>query len=69
LISILTGKLFGDNCYIRKELTEKLHDLVVTLIIRLKKNMRTRFTPINVSDTIMSKKNYIDKFGIQYFKK
>jgi hypothetical protein len=56
LIKGLTGKLFGDNGCIKKELAEELHDLWVTLITQLKKNMKVRFIPINMFDIIMSKK-------------
>ena len=59
LIKGLTGKLFGDKGYIKKELVEELHDLGVTLITPLKKNMKARFIPINVFDIIMSKKRVL----------
>lgn len=59
LIKGLTGKLFGDKGYIKKELAEELHDLGVTLITPLKKNMKARFIPINVFDIIMSKKRVL----------
>lgn len=59
LIKGLTGKLFGDKGYIKKELTEKLHELGVTLITPVKKNMKARLLPINVFNIIMSKKRVL----------
>lgn len=59
LIKGITGKLFGDKGYIKKELTEELNDLGITLITPLKKNMKARFLPINVFDVIMSKKRVL----------
>lgn len=59
LIKGLTGKLFGDKGYIKKELSQELQDLGITLITPLKKNMKTRFIPINVFDIIMSKKRVL----------
>ena len=36
-----------------------MHDLGITLITPLKKNIKTRFIPINVFDIIMSKKRVL----------
>lgn len=59
LIQGLTGKLFGDKGYIKKELAQELQDLGITLITPLKKNMKARFMPINIFDLIMSKKRVL----------
>lgn len=59
LIQGLSGKLFGDKGYIKKELTQKLHELGITLITPLKKNMKSKFIPINVFDLVMSKKRVL----------
>ena len=59
LIQELSGKLFGDKGYIKKELTQELHDLGIILITPLKKNMKARFMPINIFDLIMSKKRIL----------
>lgn len=59
LIKGLYGKLFGDKGYIKKELTEELHELGITLITPMKKNMKARLMPINVFDLIMSKKRIL----------
>ena len=59
LIQGLSGKLFGDKGYIKKELSQELHELGVTLITPLKKNMKKRFIPINIFDLIMSKKRVL----------
>lgn len=59
LIHGLAGKLFGDKGYIKKELAQELHDLGITLITPLKKNMKDRLLPINIFDIIMSKKRVL----------
>jgi hypothetical protein len=59
LIKDLTGKLFGDKGYIKKELTEELQELGITLITPLKKNMKAKLMPINMFDLIMSKKRVL----------
>ncbi|HMT02462.1 MAG TPA: IS982 family transposase [Burkholderiales bacterium] len=59
LIKGLFGKLFGDKGYIKKELTEELHKLGITLITPMKKNMKAKLIPINVFDLIMSKKRIL----------
>jgi IS5 family transposase len=59
LIKDMSGKLFGDKGYIKKELTEELQELGITLITPLKKNMKARFMPINAFDLIMSKKRVL----------
>ena len=59
LIQGLSGKLFGDKGYIKKELAQELHELGITLITPLKKNMKSRFIPINIFDLIMSKKRVL----------
>lgn len=59
LIQGLSGKLFGDKGYIKKELAQELQDLGITLITTLKKNMKARFMPINIFDLIMSKKRVL----------
>ena len=59
LIKGIAGKLFGDKGYIKKELSEELHDMGVTLITPLKKNMKSRFMPINMFDLVMSKKRVL----------
>lgn len=59
LIQGLSGKLFGDKGYIKKELSQELHDLGITLITPLKKNMKARFIPINIFDIVMSKKRVL----------
>ncbi len=59
LIQGLSGKLFGDKGYIKKDLAQELQDLGITLITPLKKNMKTRFMPINIFDLIMSKKRVL----------
>lgn len=59
LIQGLSGKLFGDKGYIKKELAQELHELGITLITPLKKNMKARFIPINIFNLIMSKKRIL----------
>lgn len=59
LIKGLSGKLFGDKGYIKTELSQELHELGITLITPLKKNMKRRFIPINIFDLIMSKKRVL----------
>lgn len=59
LIQGLSGKLFGDKGYIKKELAQELHDLGITLITPLKKNMKDRLLPINIFDIVMSKKRVL----------
>lgn len=59
LIQGLSGKLFGDKGYIKKELSQELQELGITLITPLKKNMKSRFMPINIFDLIMSKKRVL----------
>lgn len=59
LIQGISGKLFGDKGYIKKELSEELQKLGVTLITPMKKNMKSRLLPINAFDLILSKKRVI----------
>lgn len=59
LIKELSGKLFGDEGYIKKELADELQELGITLITPLKKNMKSRLMPINIFDLIMSKKRVL----------
>ena len=59
LIKELSGKLFGDKGYIKKELAQELQELGITLITPLKKNMKARFMPINIFDLILSKKRIL----------
>ena len=59
IIQGLSGKIFGDKGYIKKELSQELHELGITLITPLKKNMKKRFIPINIFDLIMSKKRVL----------
>lgn len=59
LIQGMSGKLFGDKGYIKKELTEELSKHGIALITPLKKNMKARFLPINMFDLVMSKKRVL----------
>lgn len=59
LVKNIWGKLFGDKGYIGKELSEKLNNKGITLITPHKKNMKSRFFPVNFFDVIMSKKRVL----------
>lgn len=53
----LTGKMFGDKGYIKKELFEKLFDKGLQLITKIKKNMKSKLMPI--LDKILLRKRAI----------
>lgn len=58
LVKGITGKLFGDKGYIKKDLFKQLQEVGLMLITPLKKNMKSTL-PIDMLDIIMSKKRVL----------
>jgi hypothetical protein len=54
LVQRLWGKLFGDKGYLSQPLTRQLHQRGITLITRLKSNMKNRL--ILLSDQLLLRK-------------
>lgn len=59
LIKGFTGKLFADKGYVSAKLSEQLQNIGITLITTPKKNMKSRFMPVNFMDIILHKKRSI----------
>lgn len=59
LIKGFCGKLFADKGYVSTKLSEQLHEIGITLITTPKKNMKSRFIPVNFIDIILHKKRSI----------
>ena len=53
----LFGKLYGDKGYISQKLRETLETQGVSLITKVRKNMKTE--PLSVSDALMLKKRML----------
>lgn len=59
LVKGFIGKIFADKGYVDKKLSEQLGELGITLITTPKKNMKSRFLPVNLLDIILHKKRSI----------
>ena len=68
LIKGFTGKLFADKGYVSSKLTEQLQQLGITLITTPKKNMKSRFMPVNFFDIILHKKRSVIESVINILK-
>jgi hypothetical protein len=68
LIKGFTGKMFADKGYISAKLAQQLQDLGITLITPPKKNMKSRFMPVNFFDVILHKKRSIIESVINILK-
>ena len=68
LLKGFTGKVFADKGYISSKLAEQLQHIGVTLITTPKKNMKSRFMPVNFFDVILHKKRSIIESVINILK-
>lgn len=68
LLKGFTGKIFADKGYISAKLSEQLQQLGIRLITTQKKNMKSRFMPVNFFDVILHKKRSIIESVINILK-